>query len=64
MNQRDAASREEAFHEIHHGKTYSKTKKKHGTKVANKQAVAIYFSKSRRGEYGKRAKRKAGRGKR
>ncbi len=64
MNQRDATSREEAFHEIHGGKTYAKTKKKRGTKVANKQAVAIYFSKSRRGEYGKRAKRKAGRGKR
>ena len=50
MNQRDAVSREEAFHEIHHGKTYKKTKKKRGTKIANRQAVAIYFSKKRRGE--------------
>lgn len=63
MNQRDAVSREQAFREIHEGKTYSKTKRKHGTKVANKQAVAIYFSKARRGEYGKRAQRKADRGK-
>jgi hypothetical protein len=49
-NQRDTASREAAFKEIHEGKTYAKTKRKHGTKVANKQAVAIYFSKKRRGE--------------
>lgn len=61
MNERDATSREKAFREIHEGKTYSKTKRKHGTRVANKQAVAIYFSKARRGEYGKRAQRKAGR---
>lgn len=54
---------EEAFREIHDGKTYSKTKAKHGTKIANKQAVAIYLSKARRGEYGKKAKRKASGGK-
>lgn len=62
-NSRDAVSREKAFQEIGEGKTYSKTKKKHGTKVANSQRIAIYFSKARRGEYGKRAKRKAERGK-
>lgn len=62
-NQRDAVSREKSFREIHEGKTYSKTKKKHGTKVANRQAVAVYFAKKRRGEYGKKAKRKATRGK-
>lgn len=62
-NQRDTVNREEAFKEIHEGKTYAKTKRKRGTKVANKQAVAIYFSKARRGEYGKRAQRKAERGK-
>ena len=56
--QRDAVSREKDFREIHKGKTYSKTKRKHGTTIANKQAVAIYFSKKRRGEYGKRAQRK------
>jgi hypothetical protein len=57
-NQRDTANREKAFREIHEGKTYSKTKAKRGTKVANKQAVAIYFSKKRRGEYGKRGRKK------
>jgi hypothetical protein len=60
---RDAVSREEAFNEIGEGKTFQKTKKKHGTKTANKQRVAIYLSKARRGEYGKKAKRKAGKGK-
>jgi hypothetical protein len=62
-SQRDAVSREEAFKEIGEGKTFKKKKKKHGTKVANKQRVAIYFSKARRGEYGKKAKSKADRGK-
>jgi hypothetical protein len=56
-------SREKAFREIGEGKTYNRTKRKRGTKVANKQRVAIYFSKARRGEYGKTAKRKADRGK-
>lgn len=60
MGDRDSVSRDKAFKEIHEGKTYAKTKAHHGTKVANKQAVAIYFSKARRGEYGKRAKRKGG----
>jgi hypothetical protein len=60
-NARDAASREKAFHEIGEGSTYKRTKKKHGTKVANSQRIAIYLSKSRRGEYEKRAQRKAGR---
>lgn len=55
MNQRDAASREKAFEEIHEGKTYAKTKRKRGTKVANRQAVAIFLDKRRRGEYRKRA---------
>jgi len=58
---RDNESREKAFKEIHEGKTYAKTRRKHGVKVANKQAVAIYFSKARRGEYGKKAQRKASR---
>jgi len=58
-NQRDAASREEAFKEIHSGKTFAKTKRKHGTTVANRQAVAIYFSKKRRGGLkGKKAPKK------
>ena len=61
VNSRDTVSREKAFREIHKGKTFAKTKRKRGTKVANKQAVAIYFSKARRGEYGKRAQRKADR---
>lgn len=63
MNQRDSASREEEFKEIGEGDTYKHTKRKRGTKVANKQRIAVYLSKSRRGEYGKQAKRKADRGK-
>lgn len=60
---RDSTSREKAFHEIGEGRTYKRTKRTKGTKVANKQRIAVYLSKSRRGEYGKRAQRKAGRGK-
>ena len=55
-NQREA--REKASEEIHGGKKYAKTKAKHGTKVANKQAIAVYFSKKRRGEYSKRGRKK------
>jgi len=61
-NQRDTLSRESAFREIGEGKTYRKTKKKHGIKVANRQRVAIYLSKSRRGEYGKKAQKRAQKG--
>lgn len=62
-NSRDPVSREKAFEEIGEGRTYNRTKRKRGTAVANKQRIAIYMSKARRGEYGKRAKSKAGRGK-
>jgi hypothetical protein len=54
---REATERAKVFDEIHSGKTYKKTKKKHGSKVANKQAVAIYFSKKRQV---KKATRKRG----
>ena len=33
--------------EFHSGKTYAKTKAKHGTAVANKQAVAAAYSSMR-----------------
>lgn len=34
--------------ELHSGRTYAKTKAKHGTKKANAQAVAIALESSRR----------------
>ena len=34
--------------ELHSGKTYAKTKKKFGAAKANKQAVAIAFSRARK----------------
>ena len=37
--------------ELHKGPNYAKTKKKHGSKVANKQAVAIAFEKARKSHY-------------
>ena len=33
--------------EFHKGETFSKTAKKHGKEAANKQAVAVAFSKAR-----------------
>jgi hypothetical protein len=43
------------FHEVRHGNTYAKTKKKFGKQRANKQMVAIVLSNKR-----KSAKRKRG----
>jgi hypothetical protein len=34
--------------EFHGGKTFAKTKKKYGAKVANKQALAVAYSKARK----------------
>jgi len=34
--------------EFHGGKTYKKTKRKYGAKVANKQAVAVAYSQVRK----------------
>lgn len=34
--------------ELHTGKTYAKTKAKHGAKTANRQAVAIAMSEARK----------------
>lgn len=34
-------AQDERFHEFRHGKTYAKTAKKHGEKVANRQLVAV-----------------------
>ena len=56
MSERDSTSREKVFREMHGGKTYNRTRRKFGRSVANKQAVAIYFSKKRQGK--KRAARK------
>ena len=47
MSEREATSREKVFREIHNGKTYARTRRKYGKSVANKQVVAIYFSKKR-----------------
>ena len=40
--------------ELHGGKTYAKTKRKHGAKTANRQAVAIAMSEARKA--GKRSR--------
>lgn len=37
--------------ELYSGKTYAKTKKKFGKKKADKQSVAIAFSKARKSYY-------------
>lgn len=48
--------RESLMHDLHHGKTFRRTKKKHGKKKANKQAVAIMLSHERK--YGRKKTRK------
>lgn len=40
----------EAIRELHSGKTYSRTRKKHGKKKADKQAIAIALSNHRKGK--------------
>lgn len=37
----------ENIREFHHGNTYDRTKKKFGKEKANKQAVAVAYSKAR-----------------
>jgi hypothetical protein len=49
------ASKSEVFDDLRHGKTYSKTRKKHGRKTANKQMVAIAL-KHEREKKGKRSR--------
>lgn len=39
---------EDRFHEFRHGKMYSKTKRRHGRKVANRQMVAAVLRSKRR----------------
>jgi hypothetical protein len=51
------AATEANFHELRHGKTFSKTKKKYGKKRAQKQMIAIALKNKRQA---KRAKRKRG----
>lgn len=51
--------------EFHKGKTYAKTKAKHGKKVADKQAVAVGFSEaglSRKRKAKKKARRRRNKG--
>lgn len=48
---------EENFHEFKHGKTYSRTKRKYGAKVANRQMVAAVLSNKRKSA--KRGNKKA-----
>jgi hypothetical protein len=45
--------------ELHHGKTFRRTKKKYGKKKAQKQAIAIALSKKRESKR-KKLKRKRG----
>jgi len=42
------AATEKNFHEFRHGKTFSKTKKKFGEKVARKQMIAAVLSNKRK----------------
>lgn len=46
--------------EFHTGKTYARTKRKFGAKVANKQAVAASLSNARKSGKKKRTARKRG----
>lgn len=50
------ASREETFHDLRHGKTYSKTKSRHGKKTANRQMVAIALKHEREKKRGKKSR--------
>jgi hypothetical protein len=47
---------EKNFHELRHGKTFSRTEKKYGKKRAQKQMVAIALSNKRKS--GKKRRRK------
>lgn len=38
------------FHELRHGKTYARTKRKFGKRRAQKQIVAIALSEARKGD--------------
>lgn len=53
----DRKTVEENFHDVRHGKTYSKTRKKSGKRKANKQMVAIVLSKKRDSAKKRRARR-------
>lgn len=44
--------------EFHKGKTYAKTRRKHGKKVADRQAVAVGFSEAGLSRKKKKAKKK------
>jgi hypothetical protein len=48
-----------AIRDLHGGKTYSKTRKKHGKKKADKQAIAIALKNSRMRKGRKKHKRGA-----
>ena len=44
----DRKTREENFHEWRHGKTYQRTKRRHGAKAANRQMQAVVLSNARK----------------
>lgn len=48
------AATEDNFHELRHGKTFKKTKKKYGKKRAQKQMVAIALKNKRDAKKSKR----------
>ena len=50
-------NRKKNFHELHHGKTFARTKKKFGKRRAQKQMVAIELSNERKRSRKKAAKR-------
>jgi hypothetical protein len=52
------AATEANFHELRHGKTFRRTKKKYGKKRARKQMIAIALKNKRKAR--KKAKRKRG----
>lgn len=41
------ASKEQVFDDLRHGKTYARTRKKHGKKTAQRQMVAIALKHER-----------------